>query len=97
MGVIGFILWFKLAITSCLPGWLVDVALSIHWYETLLAVSAIVVWHLYHVIFDPEVYPLNPSILDGRVSRKWHQREHPLDPELEGKPAKPSRSDQAGQ
>jgi hypothetical protein len=43
-----------------------------------------VVWHLYHVIFDPDVYPLNRAALDGRVSREWLEEEHPLDPVLAG-------------
>jgi hypothetical protein len=30
-----------------------------------LATLAIVVWHFYSVIFDPDVYPLNPAFLTG--------------------------------
>jgi len=30
-----------------------DVALTIHYYEAVLACLAIVVWHFYHVMFDP--------------------------------------------
>jgi len=45
----------------------------------VLACLAIVVWHFYHVIFDPDVYPLNPACWDGRVSEEWQEHEHPLD------------------
>jgi hypothetical protein len=38
-----------------------------------------VVWHFYHVIFDPDVYPLSMACWDGRVSKPWQQDEHPLE------------------
>ena len=53
MGVTGLMIWFKLDVTRFLPRWAVDVALTIHYYEAVLACLAIVVWHFYHVIFDP--------------------------------------------
>jgi len=65
----------------------VDVALTIHFYEAVLACLAIVVWHFYHVIFDPDVYPMNPAFWDGRVSKEWVREEHPLDPQASENPA----------
>jgi len=59
MGVTGLMIWFKMDVTKFLPRWAVDVATTIHYYEAILACLAIVVWHFYHVIFDPDVYPLN--------------------------------------
>ncbi|MCX7868002.1 cytochrome b/b6 domain-containing protein [Limisphaera sp. VF-2] len=91
MGVTGLLMWFKLEVTQWLPRWVVDVALTIHFYEAILACLAIVVWHFYHVIFDPDVYPVNPAFWDGRVSAEWYREEHPLDPMC---PA-PSRSSEA--
>jgi hypothetical protein len=44
--------------------WL-DVAQVIHYYEAVLATLAIVVWHFYWVIFDPQEYPINPAWLIG--------------------------------
>jgi cytochrome b subunit of formate dehydrogenase len=79
MGTTGLMVWFKAQTTRWLPGWAVDVALAIHFYEAVLATLAIVVWHFYHVIFDPDVYPMNWAWLDGRVSARWYQHEHPLD------------------
>jgi formate dehydrogenase gamma subunit len=80
MGVTGLMIWFKLDVTRFLPRWAVDVSTTIHYYEAILACLAIVVWHFYHVIFDPDVYPINWACLDGRVSQKWLEEEHPLDP-----------------
>ena len=65
--------------TQFLPRWAVDVALTIHYYEAILACLAIVVWHFYHVIFDPDVYPLTWACWDGRVPKDWYEEEHPLD------------------
>jgi formate dehydrogenase gamma subunit len=79
MGVSGLMIWFKMDVTRFLPRWIVDVALTIHYYEAILACLAIVVWHFYHVIFDPDVYPLNPACWDGHVSEEWQKHEHPLD------------------
>jgi formate dehydrogenase gamma subunit len=79
MGVTGLMIWFKMDVTQWLPRWAVDVALTIHYYEAILACLAIVVWHFYHVIFDPDVYPLNMACWDGRVSEHWQQEEHPLE------------------
>jgi len=79
MGATGLMIWFKMDVTQFLPRWAVDVALTIHYYEAILACLAIVVWHFYHVIFDPDVYPLNWACWDGKVSRHWQGEEHPLD------------------
>ena len=45
----------------------------------VLACLSIVVWHFYHVIFDPDVYPVSWAWWDGRVSEHWQQEEHPRD------------------
>jgi hypothetical protein len=82
MGITGLMIWFKIPVTQWIPRWAVDVALTIHYYEAVLACLAIVVWHFYHVIFDPDVYPINPACWDGRVSRHWMEEEHPLDESL---------------
>ncbi|HZT21739.1 MAG TPA: cytochrome b/b6 domain-containing protein, partial [Verrucomicrobiae bacterium] len=80
MGITGLMMWFKIDVTHWAPRWIVDVAMTIHYYEAVLACLAILVWHFYHVIFDPDVYPLNPACLDGRVSEEWQAQEHPLEP-----------------
>jgi hypothetical protein len=38
-----------------------------------------VVWHFYNVIFDPDVYPLNWALVDGKVSEEYYKEEHELD------------------
>lgn len=82
MGATGLLIWLKIPATLWLPRWSIDVATTIHYYEAVLACLAIVVWHFYHVIFDPDVYPLNRACVDGMVSPKWYAEEHPLDPQF---------------
>jgi formate dehydrogenase gamma subunit len=79
MGLTGLMVWFKVEVFGFLPRWIIDVALSIHFYEAILATLAIVVWHFYNVIFDPDVYPLNWAVLDGKVSEEFYKEEHELD------------------
>jgi formate dehydrogenase gamma subunit len=79
MSVTGFLAWFKLSVFGALPRWVLDVGLTIHLYEAILATLAIIVWHLYHVIFDPDVYPLNWAVVDGKVSEAHYREEHALD------------------
>ena len=78
MGLTGLMIWFKLGLFRFLPRWAIDIALAVHFYEAVLATLAIVVWHFYHVIFDPDVYPVNFAFLDGRVSEEHYRNEHQL-------------------
>ena len=78
MGMTGLMAWFKISIFGFLPRWAIDIALAIHLYEAILATLAIIVWHFYQVIFDPDVYPINWAWLDGRMSVEQFKEEHPL-------------------
>ena len=74
MGATGLMIWFKIDVTRFLPRWAVEVGLTIHYYEAVLACLAIVVWHFYHVLFDPDVYPLNPASGTARFPRSGTRR-----------------------
>jgi cytochrome b subunit of formate dehydrogenase len=79
MASTGLSLWLKVLFGSHLPRWWLDVATAVHFYEAILATLAIVVWHFYMVIFDPDVYPMNWAWYDGRMSVEHYQEEHGLD------------------
>jgi cytochrome b subunit of formate dehydrogenase len=66
----GLLLWANNLVLRLLPKSWLDVATSVHFYEAVLATLAIVVWHFYPVIFDPDVYPLNTAFLTGITVRK---------------------------
>src|SRR3972149_6642971 len=75
----GTIMWFQDPFISLLSklGW--DVARTVHVYEAVLATLAILVWHLYFVIFNPDVYPMNLAWLKGTLSEEEMRDEHPLE------------------
>ena len=79
MSLTGLMIWFKVRTTIFLPRWWVDVATTIHFYEAILATLAILVWHFYQVILDPDTYPVNFAFLDGKMSVEHYQQEHGLD------------------
>jgi formate dehydrogenase gamma subunit len=93
MGLTGLMIWFKLGVFGFLPRWSIDIALAVHFYEAVLATLAIIVWHFYHVMFDPDVYPVNFAFLDGRVSEEFYQKEHELAYEQMTRPVNDSISE----
>jgi cytochrome b subunit of formate dehydrogenase len=75
MAATGLLLWFEDTALRYLPKWITDVATAIHFYEAVLAALAILVWHLYWVIFDPDVYPMDGSWWHGRAPAAHSLRE----------------------
>jgi cytochrome b subunit of formate dehydrogenase len=80
MGVTGVALWANNLTLAWLPKEWLDCATALHYYEAVLACLAIVVWHFYLVIFDPEVYPIDTTWLTGRTVRKHetHEKKVPV-------------------
>ena len=66
----GTMLWANNIVMRVLPKSWLDIATSVHFYEAVLATLAIVVWHFYSIIFDPDVYPLNTAFLTGYSVKK---------------------------
>jgi cytochrome b subunit of formate dehydrogenase len=79
MTLTGAILWFENTFIGLLTklGW--DIARTIHFYEAWLATLAILAWHIYFVIFNPDVYPMNLAWLKGTLSETEMEEEHPLE------------------
>jgi len=79
MGATGAILWFDNTFIGLLTklGW--DVARTVHYYEAWLATLAIIVWHFYFVIFNPDVYPMNLAWWKGTLTEREMLEEHPLE------------------
>jgi cytochrome b subunit of formate dehydrogenase len=94
MALTGIMIWAKVWVGNLVARWWVDVATAIHFYEAILATLAILVWHLYQVIFDPDVYPMNWAWWDGKMPVEHYRAEHELDSnaldgEAESKPEQP--------
>ncbi len=66
----GTLLWANNLSMKLLPKAWLDISTSVHFYEAVLATLAIVVWHFYSIIFDPDVYPLNTAFLTGKMVKK---------------------------
>ena len=56
-----------------------DIARTIHYFEAWLAFLAIVVWHFYFVIFNPNVYPMNLTWIRGTITEEEMAEEHPIE------------------
>lgn len=79
MGVTGVVLWFDNTSMGLLTKLGFDISRTVHFYEAVLATLAIIVWHFYFVIFNPDVYPMNLAWLTGRLSEREMLEEHPLE------------------
>ena len=75
----GLMLWFDNVSLGLFTKLGLDAATLIHYYEAILASLAIVVWHLYFVIFNPDVYPMNLSWIFGTIAEEEMLDEHPLE------------------
>ena len=58
-------------------GW--DISRTMHYYEAILATLAIVVWHFYFVMLNPNVYPMSTAWITGKLSEEEMAEEHPLE------------------
>ncbi len=87
MGITGLFLWFENLAVMLFPKGLLDVFLVIHYYEAWLAFLAILIWHMYATVFNPRVYPMNPSWLTGKMPGRMFEEEHPAAPLPDEMPA----------
>jgi len=72
MAVTGFMMWNPIATTALLPGQFIPAAKAAHGGEAILAVLAIIVWHVYHV----HIRSFNRSMFSGSLSRHEMADEH---------------------
>ena len=79
MTVTGFLLWYENVTLGLFTKLGFDISRTVHFYEAILATLAIIVWHFYFVIFNPDVYPMNLSWLTGKMSEEEMATEHPLE------------------
>lgn len=79
MALTGFIMWFDNTFIGLFTKLGYDIARTIHFYEAWLATLAIIVWHFYYVIFNPDVYPMNFAWLTGYLTEAEMAEEHPLE------------------
>ena len=85
MAISGLLLWANNWSLRNLPKVVLDIATAVHFYEAVLAAAAIVIWHFYFVIADPEVYPMDSAWLTGKSVRRRKRHEQKETEALQGK------------
>jgi cytochrome b subunit of formate dehydrogenase len=79
MAATGFVMWFDNTFIGIFTKLGYDVSRTIHYYEAWLATLAIIVWHFYFVMFNPDIYPINLAFWKGTISEEEMEDEHPLE------------------
>jgi formate dehydrogenase gamma subunit len=75
MAITGFMMWNPISTTRFLPGQIIPAAKAAHGFEAILAVLAILIWHMYHV----HVRRFNRSMFTGHLNEDEMIEEHPLE------------------
>ena len=68
MGAAGLVLWFPVAASRALPGWVFNVALFVHGAEASLAIGFIFVVHFFNGHLRPGKFPMDLVIFSGSVA-----------------------------
>jgi len=79
MIVSGCFLWATNISFRLFPIWVYDIFRIVHSYEAVLAFLAIIIWHLYNVHLNPDVFPMSRVWLDGKITGYELRRDHPLE------------------
>lgn len=75
MGLTGFMMWNPITATRYLPGEFVPAAKAAHGNEAVLAVLAIIIWHMYGV----HIKRFNKAMFNGKMTEEDMLHEHPLE------------------
>ena len=75
MAITGFMMWNPITTARVLPGEVIPASKAAHGGEALLAVLAIVVWHMYGV----HIKRFNKSMFTGKQTEDEMLHEHPLE------------------
>jgi len=79
MIVTGFFMWNVELSLSLFPLWVHDIFIILHGYEAILAFLAVIIWHMYNVHLNPEVFPMSKVWLTGTITGKELRVLHPLE------------------
>jgi cytochrome b subunit of formate dehydrogenase len=79
MAATGLVLWFEVPFLNWFPYWAWELFRTVHFYEAVLAVLAILVWHMYYTVLNPDAFPLNRAMTRGTLTYEEMEREHSLD------------------
>ena len=75
MGITGFMMWNPITTARIFPGEIIPASKAAHGGEALLAVMAIIVWHMYGV----HLKRFNKAMFTGKQTEEEMLHEHPLE------------------
>ena len=79
MIVSGFFMWKVELSLKLFPLWVHDIFIIVHGYEAILAFLTIIIWHMYNVHLNPEVFPMSRVWLNGKITGHELRTLHPLE------------------
>jgi len=79
MAVTGLMLWFQEASLALFPMWMLDIIRIVHGFEAILAFLAIIIWHMYNVHLNPDVFPMSKVWITGTINGKELKEHHSLE------------------
>lgn len=79
MIVSGFFIWDADLTIRIFPLWVLDLFVIIHGYEAVLAFLSILIWHMYNVHLNPDVFPMSRIWLNGKITGRELRTHHPLE------------------
>ena len=79
MIVTGFFMWQVELSLRLFPLWVHDIFIILHGYEAMLAFLAVIIWHMYNVHLNPEVFPMSKVWLNGKIDGHELRTLHPLE------------------
>lgn len=79
MIVTGFFMWQVELSLRFFPLWIHNIFIIIHGYEAILAFLSIIIWHMYNVHLNPEVFPMSRVWLNGKITGRELRLLHPLE------------------
>jgi formate dehydrogenase subunit gamma len=68
MIISGFFMWNVGLSLKLFPLWVHDIFVIAHGYEAMLAFLAIIIWHMYNVHLNPEVFPMSKIWINGKIT-----------------------------
>jgi formate dehydrogenase subunit gamma len=79
LGLSGFVLWFQTFFMMVFPKWMIDLTHVVHSFEATLGFLVLVVWHLYNVHLNPQVFPMSRTWITGKITKEDMQKNHPIE------------------
>jgi len=75
----GYFMWRVELSLKLFPLWVHDIFVIVHGYEAMLAFLAVIIWHMYNVHLNPEVFPMSKIWLNGKITGHELRTLHPLE------------------